>query len=296
MDQSSRRRILFVVNPKSNKNAKDEIKNSITELKKELKPEWKIYTTKGENDPENIRKILDWFEPDTVVAAGGDGTVNLVGRVLFNRNINMGIIPEGSANGLAFNLNIPNNTKNAIKQILKSDPKPIDMIRINEKHYCLHLSDIGINARIVKRFEKEGDKGLLGYGKQMVRELFSRNNDFSFRLKTDHQEKACKAEMLVIANAQSYGTGAVINPTGNIIDGNFEIVVIKPYPWWIVFSFIFMFFTGNLHKMKYVNVISTPDAQITLDKPRDLQVDGEIFSNIRSLNIQIHQRAINIYY
>ena len=231
-----------------------------------------------------------------MVAAGGDGTVNQVASELINSNIDLGIIPAGSANGLAYNLGIPSGVNEALQFILDCNAKPIDVIQLNNQIYCYHLSDIGINARIVSRFEKEGSKGLTGYAKQMLKELFTKRSAFSFDLKTPVESKRYKAEMLVIANAKYFGTGAIINPVGQIDDGEFEIIIIRPYPWWILFYLLRMFLFGKLEKLKYVKVIKTNQAEINLDKSHDLQADGEIFKDIKSMKIKILPSALKIRY
>jgi diacylglycerol kinase (ATP) len=58
-------------------------------------------------------------------------------------------------------------------------------------------------------------------------------------------KKKYKAEMLVIANARSFGTGAVINPEGSVDDGEFEIIMIRLYSWWSIFYLFRMFISGN---------------------------------------------------
>lgn len=47
--------------------------------------------------------------------------------------------------------------------------------------------------------------------------------------------------MLVMTNTHFFGTGAVVNPTGKIDDGKFEMVVIKPYPWYYLFHMVLHF-------------------------------------------------------
>jgi len=119
---------------------------------------WKIFETTGENDPNKIRAQIKDFQPNKVIAVGGDGTVNMVAVELLKTEIELGIIPSGSANGLAYNIGIPVNFRRALSFNLENPANPMDVIKINDRFYCLHLSDVGINARIVKRFEKEGKR------------------------------------------------------------------------------------------------------------------------------------------
>ena len=100
--------------------------------------------------------------------------------------------------------------------------------------------------------------------------------------------------MLVFANAKSYGTGAIINPTGKISDGRFEIIVLRPYPWWFVFTFLYAVFTGKLHRMKYIKVYSVKKAGISLVRKQEIQVDGEIIPDVKNIDAEILPRALKV--
>ena len=295
MKEKSKLRLLFVVNPKSGSAYTVNYRGIISEFSEKEDFEWEILETSGKDDPENIRKNIETFHPDSVIAVGGDGTVNMVAVELLGKDINLGIIPSGSANGLAFNLGIPVNFRRALNFNLTSEAGPMDVIKINDCHFCLHLSDVGINARIVKRFEKEGSKGMFGYGKQLFKELREGKTYFTSYIEAPGQRrKKMNAEMIVIANAKSFGTGAMINPTGQINDGQFEIIIIRPYPWWFVFTFTYTAFTGNLHKMKYVKIFSVSEAKITLPQKQECQVDGEIIPEADLLKVEIVPGALKV--
>lgn len=287
--------ILFVINPSSGTGLRQDAEAVISLFSEEVGFSYKIYRTTGKGDSEEIRNLIEKYRPGKVIAVGGDGTVNMVAAELIGRDICLGIIPAGSANGLAHNLEIPDNFEAALKKNLNSRSVSIDVIQINKKYYCLHLGDIGLNARIVKRFEKEGSKGMLGYGKQMFKELFEGKTSFAFYLEiAGHRRRKMNAEMLVIANANRFGTGAIINPTGKINDGKFEIIIIRPYPWWFVFTFLYASFTGHLHKMRYVKVFSTAQARITLPEYQEFQIDGEVMQKTKEINVEILHNALKI--
>lgn len=289
-------KILFIVNPTSEKNNKQIIEEIISEFASQYQFSWEIYYTQKQGNSENIRNLLDKFQPGLAIASGGDGTLNLAGKILLNSPVEMGIIPAGSANGLAYNLDMPNNFDEALHKILNAKAKPFDVIRINQKYLCLHLGDVGINAQTVKRFEQENSKGILGYGKHMARELLAKRQAFSFYLTTQGHKKKYKAEMLVLANAKAYGTGAIINPDGKTDDGKFEIIIIKPYPWWSFFRLVRMLFIGKNHHVDFVKVLSTNKADIQFSKPQDMQADGEMIEDLSEIKAEILPSALRIRY
>ena len=288
-------KILFAVNFKSGVGSAKDIHSQLEEASQKYHFEWMIYETTGENDSKELRRLMKKFKPDVVFAVGGDGTVNLVATVLIGSKIMMGIIPAGSANGLAFNLGIKDNIDQIFTDMKQEKPLLMDGIQINKDHFCFHLGDIGINARIVSRFEKEGSKGMLGYGKQLLKELFNKKTWFTFYLQIPgERRRKMRAEMVVIANATSYGTGAIINPIGKLDDGKFELVIIRPYPWWFLFTFIFAVFTGKVHQKGYIKVLSASEALITLVKPQEFQLDGEVYSATKQIKAEIVRGAVKV--
>jgi diacylglycerol kinase (ATP) len=295
LKKNTRAKFLFVVNLKSGIGSAKDIQSQLEEAAQKYHFEWMIYETTGENDKKGLQQLFKKYKPEVVFAVGGDGTVNLVATELIGSKIKMGIIPAGSANGLAYNLGIKDNLDQIFTDMEQEKPLLMDGIKVNKDHFCYHLGDIGLNARIVSRFEKEGSKGMLGYGKQLLKELFNKKTWFTFYLQIPgERRKKMRAEMVVIANATSYGTGAMINPIGKLDDGKFELVIIRPYPWWFIFTFIYAAFTGKVHRMRYIKVLSASEAMITLTKPQEFQLDGEVIPQTKQIKAEIVRGAVKV--
>ncbi|MCH5685479.1 hypothetical protein LWM68_15165 [Niabella sp. W65] len=80
----------------------------------------------------------------------------VVGLVLDSR-LPIGIVPVGSANGLANEIRIPRDINEALNVVFEENHEiEIDALRLNNTHYPFHLSDLGFNARMINEFEKLG--------------------------------------------------------------------------------------------------------------------------------------------
>lgn len=293
---NKQRIILFIINPVSGNNRKHDIQAELKRLcnKYELSPEF--METSGQNDASKIAEAIKTHNPDTVVAVGGDGTVNLVASQLIGTDIKLGIIPTGSANGMAFELNIPNGLGQALGIIARDKVRNIDLLCINKNHLSIHLSDLGMNARIIKRFDQEKIRGLYGYARQFFKELKSPSRFRCIIECGSRKVRKYKAVMVVMTNTHFFGTGAVVNPTGKIDDGKFEIIVIKPYPWYYIFHMFVAFFTGNIHRLRHVRIISCKNAKIKMRPAQDLQVDGEPTGEFNNLEISVLPGAIRVIF
>lgn len=290
---SKPQKILFVINPISGDIDKNYLQEKIEALAAKKQFAFEIQFTKGKNDQRLITEAIRKFAPGKVVAVGGDGTCNLVAKILMNRNILMGIIPLGSANGLAKELQIPQNLDEAMKTIIADKSKAIDLVIINQKHVSLHLADIGINAQVVKRFERDHIRGFAGYAKHFIQELFAAR-PLKFKVTLDGRKIIKKAYMVVIANATKYGTGAIINPKGSISDGKFEIILIRPYSVWHLFQMVIPFFTRKIHELDYIKSYSGQKATIHNYGKKELQIDGEVIGRLKEINVEINPHALEI--
>jgi len=279
-------RILFIINPGSGKNNTDWT-SIIADYFKSTQHTIKIYELTKACSQETIKQEIKLFRPDQVVAVGGDGTIKLVAECVINTNIRLGIIPAGSANGLARELKI--NTTNALDIISKGFFKKIHLTNINGQP-CIHLSDIGLNAYAMKRFKYQKVRGMWGYFIASMKVL-AQNPKMEISMRIDKKAVKMKAEMIVIANATQYGTGAVINPIGRLDDELFEVVVVKKISFQEVFK---MVFTHKEYDLNKTEVFQASSLAMHSAKKVHFQIDGEYLGKIKSLNVELIPGALEM--
>ncbi len=282
-------RILFVINPRSGHGAEKNLKNLISQRSDSAGFEYQSLVMSGD-DKVRISETINQYKPDLIAAAGGDGTINLMAGILANTRIPLAIIPQGSANGMAADLRIPAKTESALEIMIKGKTQEIDLIRINEK-ICIHLADVGLNARVVKRFESDIKRGILTYAKYLFREMFLLKK-YVFTIFYEDKTIRRKGVSMTFANASRYGTGAVINPKGIIDDGKFELVIIKPFPRIKLLSITWKMFMNKLHTSDYVEIISCKKAKVLSSRRTTLQVDGEVLGKVKEISVECMHKAL----
>jgi diacylglycerol kinase family enzyme len=284
---------LFVVNPVSGSSSNDKAILCIHEKAVVMETDFKFCYTSGSNDTETILEQIEDFKPDRVVAGGGDGTVQLVARVLMGKNIPMAILPLGSANGLATALQIPARIEDAVElSMTGNNIKPLDILRFDGKHYCTHLADMGINARMVKRYAEEGGSGMMGYMKFLLQSI-KESPLLNYTVKTPEGIYHKEGYMCAFANAHMYGTGIHISK-GSVSDGKFEIVNVERVALDAAIKAGLTKFNVFIDQDMFSDVISCTKAEITIDKPVDFQIDGEYMGEINHLHIDILSSYLRI--
>jgi len=280
---AGKKKYVLIVNPISGDMDKNEILTKTLAFAEEYKIEIIVYETSGKKDERAIQKLYNLHQPERILIAGGDGTIKMVAETLKNEEVIFGIIPAGSANGLSVDLNLPTTIEENLEVAFHNHFMEIDMISINGKK-SIHLSDLGLNAELVRNYENSSTRGKLGYALQVVTTLSELDEPFSSVITTAEQTIECTARMIVIANSQKYGTGVTINPEGKMNDGKFEIVILKNLDL-LVFGKII---TGNMPlNSEDVEIISTDKATITTSKPISFQIDGEYIGQETKLDIKI---------
>ncbi|RYY62214.1 MAG: diacylglycerol kinase family lipid kinase [Chitinophagaceae bacterium] len=281
-------KLLFIVNQGSGSSATDfpaEIRTHFDASPHEAE----LFELPKDFDPDRLRNKIDTSNAERIVAVGGDGTIKLVAECVLGTDKTMAIVPGGSANGLAKELGIPMGVTDALALCTQEKCHAIHVTKVNEQ-LCIHLSDIGFNAFVVKKFEDEKTRGMWGYVKAAFKTL--RNAPYmDVRIFTGKEEVVRRAAMVVIANGTRYGSGAVINPQGRIDDFLFEIVIVRK----ISFSEIFkMMVTHRPYDPQKTEVFQSREATIHSKKRAHFQVDGEYLGKLHSVKASIVPHALNV--
>lgn len=280
----------MVVNPISGDVDKAQFVEAVSFFAKKENLELILYETIGEGDVVKIRELYKEHQPERILVAGGDGTIKMVAEAIEKHDVILGILPAGSANGLSVDLNLPITLEENLEIAFYGKYIEIDMIAINGKK-SLHLSDIGLNADLVKNYENGETRGMWGYAVQAYTTLKDLQDPFEATITANNQTITCVARMIVIANSQKYGTGVIINPDGQMNDGKFELVIIKNLDL-IVFGKII---TGNMPiGSDDIEIISTDSATIKTNIPVNFQIDGEYCGAKSILEISILHKQLKV--
>ena len=160
-----------------------------------------------------------------VIVCGGDGTVNQIAFALLGVVINIGIIPMGSGNGLAFAAKIPRRIHKALENIFVGNAVYVDSFYINNEFSCM-LCGLGFDAQVAHDFAKQQKRGLATYIKQSTKNFFKAKH-YDFEIILDGKSINSEAFFISIANSNQFGNNFTIAPQASLHDGLLDIVVVN---------------------------------------------------------------------
>lgn len=227
----------------------------------------------------------------TIVAVGGDGTINEVAQTLVHTSASMGIIPKGSGNGLARHLGIPLKVKDALECLFTSKVIAIDTFRLNDK-LSLNVSGIGFDGYIAELFGGEKQRGFQGYTKLALNEFIT-FREFEASITSDGRTLTGNPFVIAIANSTQYGNNAKIAPAASVCDGLLNISIIKKFPAYRL-DFIYSFFSGTIDRSEYCETLQVRDATVQLKAPMSFHIDGEPAGTADHFTVGVIPASLNM--
>lgn len=281
---------LYIINSKSGNDDEPDWETLLPQYYHGREKNYEIFPLPEKIDIEDLRKKILAKHPERLIAVGGDGTVSLAANIIAESEIILGIIPQGSANGMAKELNISEKIPEALEILSEGEIRNCDLIRVKEFNYCLHMADLGLNAQLIKYFDEGQKRGMLGYAMVIFKTL-ARKRKMTVTLKTKEETVHHVAYMVALANASKYGTGAVINPTGKLDDGFFEVVVVRRLNFG---SLLKMLFKPGLFNPEKIEIFTVNEVKISSKHKMHFQVDGEYKGKVHYVNAEVAAAAVKI--
>ena len=187
------------------------------------------YRLDGSIDIDSILKELPIKECHKIIAAGGDGTVNLVVSAMIRNNIDipLAILPTGTANDLASSLKIPILIDGMIKAATSEDYVKVDVGKAGSK-YFINVLAIGMLVDVSQKTDPM-IKNTLGLGAYYLRSLVEIPFARAYRLKISCEECTLDEDISVVLvmNGRTAGGFKEVAPLSDIGDGLLDVLVVR---------------------------------------------------------------------
>lgn len=230
-----------------------------------------------------------------VLAWGGDGTMNEVGRALVWSPTVLALIPAGSGNGLARELHIPFDPTQAFHTALHGKDRTIDAGEIGGQLF-LNAAGVGFDAQVTTLFNNrpKGRRGFSSYVTIAMRELLTYEPDV-YTIIINGETLHRHSLFIAVANSQQYGNGAMIAPNADLSDGHLDLVIIPKRSVRETLWEARRLFNGTITKSPGVETRRITQATITGQRPLCLHVDGEPVANTATaLVVRTHPLALRV--
>ena len=302
MNESMERKIIYLINLKSGTKKKELIQKQIEKITQEKGIRHEFLQTNAEGNYGFIKDKIEQKKITDVVIIGGDGTANQIISALRFCNVNFGIIPIGSGNGLARAANIPMKIKSSIELIFSGTAKLIDGFLINNRFACM-LSGIGFDAKIAHDFSTKTSRGLFTYTQQSIINFF-KAQPYQFEIFLNGLNFFTDAFFISIANSNQFGNNFTIAPQASLNDGLLDVVIVQKMNKAKLPFAILQQMRGNnklqnlVDDMSKKNILYFQTSSITIKnlKLAPMHIDGEPVESEETIKYEIIKDCFNLIY
>jgi YegS/Rv2252/BmrU family lipid kinase len=228
-----------------------------------------------------------------VIAWGGDGTINEVGRALAHTPASLGLVPGGSGNGLARELKIPFDPAAAIERAIRGRDRVMDAGELNG-HMFFNIAGAGLDGHVAGAVTgRLRHRGLIPYLAASARDLLKFRPSL-YEIETDHTKIETTALIVAFANSRQYGFNARIAPNASSDDGLLDLVIIEDRTFLGNVARLPSLFLGTFDRQAGVRVIRVRAARIRAAAPVPIHIDGEATRLETELLVTVRASALRV--
>jgi len=294
---------IFIVNPRAQKKSAAEIEQTI-QRKFHSVPFEIRYTYFPGHATDLARKAVQEAN-HTIVALGGDGTINEVLNGMVHSDSVLGIIPSGTANDLASYYQIPRNLEQACDVLLRRKVRQADVVQVNDRFY-LTAGGLGFPSEVAALANVIKNRGWFGillgkilshqiYLLALLVAIFKTEHHRLVKVTYQNQLMKCDILSLMINNQPFLGKKFLMAPGAINNDGLLDICLIKNSKTRAQILFILTKVLNGSH-IHSPSVLSWQTDFLTIETkhPRVFLNDGEIMEESDKFEVRILPRALSV--
>lgn len=284
--------IAFIVNPVSGTKTKNRITKLIRELLNKELFSPTVVTTEYAGHATQLAQQFALEGYYAVIAVGGDGTINEVGKGLCGTNTALGIIPNGSGNGFARHLEISTRMNRAVEMLNNSEVISVDYCTVNDIPFFSTFG-VGFDALVAQDFSNTS-RGLKGYIESILKDIFQYKPE-QYHLQGEGIDLTTSAFLINFANASQWGYDACIAPKASLQDGWMDVAIVSEFPLIKAPELAWQLFTKSIDENHYMHTIRVKE--IMLERENDsspVHIDGTPTQMAKDLHIKIVEDGLKV--
>lgn len=235
---------------------------------------------------------------DVVIVAGGDGTINEAVQGLAHSATRLGILPVGTTNVLARELNIPLSFQEALESLPVARPIQIDLGQVNRRYFLL-MAGVGYDAEVVRQTHPQL-KSVLGKAAVLTSGVFNLFSHKPYKVKlhfTDqdnkHHHLTRTIMQIFISNASTYATDYKIAEQANMQDGLLELHIFRSKRFRDTFYSLISLVLRQHKQWVDFEHFSIQSVRIESSLAIPVQIDGDTVGST-PLTIQVSKQALTV--
>lgn len=286
------RHLPLIYNPAAGGQGGRRVRRALKVLE-ELGVEAELLPTSGGGSATGLaRQAVDRGLPRLAVA-GGDGTINEVVNGLAGNETELAIIPTGTANVLARELDVPLKAASAARLAARGDSTRIDLGLAGKRYFTL-MAGIGFDALVIKNLNPVLKRSIRRAAFPVAGVLTYLQRELPL-ITVRSREHSAEGYFVVASNSRYYGGRFGPNPRACITDGLLDICVLKGKS----FPEMLNFWTAALKKKHLDEPLAEyfrsreVEVACTADETVPVQTDGEVVGEL-PLRISVKPGALKV--
>jgi diacylglycerol kinase (ATP) len=297
---SMKQKIGIILNPVAGRGHAKSTLGRIIKSLRERKITFELELTKGPAHAKDIAARMSKYS-ETIVAAGGDGTVNEVVSGIVGKRTAIAILSIGSGNDYSKVIGVSKKMDQVIDAIINNKRKLMDLGKVvywdqngnKKERYFVNTLGMGLDAEIAK--ETKRIKYLRGLPLYLLAALkaIKKHHPNNYKITEDKKTKDAQAFLICAGNGCFEGGGFKLLPDARPNDRLLDVCMLGVMPIHKAIKIVPKLINGTHETLQEVSIWKTKRLKIKAKNPFILHGDGEIFEeNVVEVDINMAQSKI----
>ena len=257
---------------------------------------------------------------DVVIAAGGDGTVRAVAEGLRDTDVALALMPAGTGNLLARNLDmVLTRMADSVDLAFSGDDRRIDVGVVEfdrpgggtEEHSFLVMAGFGLDAKMIANARPELKRrvGWLAYVDAILRSLRD-TEKVRMRMRIDNgEERSSSVHTLIIGNCGALPGNIPLLPEAEVDDGLLDAVTLRPegFVGWLQISARMAWensilrrssvgrrLAGRSHGVRALRYMRVRKLTVRHERPEQFELDGDPFGEVIGFRLRVDAGSLRV--